>query len=33
GEETLRVREESLRLGVAVEDAAWEGFEVLEAER
>jgi 3-dehydro-L-gulonate 2-dehydrogenase len=30
GEGTLRAREESMRLGVAVEDAAWEGFEKLE---
>jgi 3-dehydro-L-gulonate 2-dehydrogenase len=30
GEGALRVREESLRLGVAVEDAAWEGFVKLE---
>jgi len=31
GEGVLRVREESLRLGVAVEDAAWEAFLELEA--
>ena len=30
GEGTLHAREESLRLGVAVEDAAWEGFVKLE---
>jgi 3-dehydro-L-gulonate 2-dehydrogenase len=30
GEGTLKVREESLRLGVAVQDAAWEGFVELE---
>jgi 3-dehydro-L-gulonate 2-dehydrogenase len=30
GEDVLRVREESLRLGVAVEDAAWEAFVNLE---
>jgi 3-dehydro-L-gulonate 2-dehydrogenase len=30
GEGTLATREESMRLGVAVEDAAWEGFEALE---
>ena len=30
GENVLRVREESLRLGVAVEDAAWEAFVQLE---
>jgi 3-dehydro-L-gulonate 2-dehydrogenase len=30
GEGTLRTREQSLRLGVAVQDAAWEGFEKLE---
>jgi 3-dehydro-L-gulonate 2-dehydrogenase len=30
GEATLRVREESLKLGVAVEDAAWEKFVELE---
>jgi 3-dehydro-L-gulonate 2-dehydrogenase len=33
GEGTMRVREESLRLGVAVEDAAWEAFEALEGSR
>jgi 3-dehydro-L-gulonate 2-dehydrogenase len=32
GEGTLATREESIRLGVAVEDAAWEGFETLERE-
>jgi 3-dehydro-L-gulonate 2-dehydrogenase len=32
GEGALRVREENLRLGVAVEDAAWEAFVKLEAE-
>jgi 3-dehydro-L-gulonate 2-dehydrogenase len=32
GEGTLATREESMRLGVAVEDAAWEGFEALERE-
>jgi 3-dehydro-L-gulonate 2-dehydrogenase len=32
GEGTLKVREESLRLGVAVQDAAWEAFEDLEQE-
>jgi 3-dehydro-L-gulonate 2-dehydrogenase len=31
GESVLRVREESLRLGVAVEDAAWEAFVNLES--
>jgi 3-dehydro-L-gulonate 2-dehydrogenase len=31
GEGALRMREESLRLGVAVEDAAWEQFAELEA--
>ncbi len=30
GEGTLKVREESLRLGVAVQDAAWEAFVELE---
>jgi 3-dehydro-L-gulonate 2-dehydrogenase len=30
GEGALRVREESMRLGVAVEDAAWDGFVKLE---
>ena len=33
GEGALRVREESLRLGVAVEDAAWEEFVKLEEVR
>jgi 3-dehydro-L-gulonate 2-dehydrogenase len=32
GEGALRLREESLRLGVPVEDAAWDGFVKLEAE-
>jgi 3-dehydro-L-gulonate 2-dehydrogenase len=32
GEGALRVREESMKLGVAVEDAAWTAFEQLEAE-
>lgn len=32
GEGTLHAREESLRLGVAVEDAAWQGFLKLEQE-
>jgi 3-dehydro-L-gulonate 2-dehydrogenase len=32
GEGTLATREESMRLGVAVEDAAWEAFETLERE-
>jgi 3-dehydro-L-gulonate 2-dehydrogenase len=32
GEGALRVREESLRLGVAVEDAAWDAFVKLEAQ-
>lgn len=32
GEGTLRMREESLRIGVAVEDAAWAAFEELEAQ-
>jgi 3-dehydro-L-gulonate 2-dehydrogenase len=31
GEGALRTREESLRLGVAVEDAAWKAFERLES--
>ena len=31
GEATLRVREESLRVGVAVEDAAWDAFVKLES--
>jgi 3-dehydro-L-gulonate 2-dehydrogenase len=30
GEGTLKMREENLRLGVAVQDAAWEGFVELE---
>jgi len=33
GESTLRVREESLRVGVAVEDAAWDAFVQLEVLR
>ena len=32
GEGTLRAREESVKLGVAVEDAAWDAFLKLEAE-
>jgi 3-dehydro-L-gulonate 2-dehydrogenase len=32
GEGALRIREESMRLGIAVEDAAWDGFTKLEAE-
>ena len=32
GEGTLRTREESLRLGVAVEDAAWDAFVKLEVQ-
>lgn len=32
GEGALRIRDESMKLGVAVEDAAWEGFVKLEAE-
>lgn len=32
GEGALRIREESMKLGVAVEDAAWEGLLKLEAE-
>ena len=30
GEGTFATREESMRLGVVVEDAAWEGFVALE---
>ena len=32
GEGTLRIRERSLRDGVAVPEAVWRGFEALEAE-
>jgi 3-dehydro-L-gulonate 2-dehydrogenase len=32
GEATLRTREESLKLGVAVDDAAWQAFEQLESQ-
>ena len=31
GEGTLRIREESMRLGVAVDEAAWSALEKLES--